>query len=320
MSLLLSIIIPCFNVERYIDDTLKMLLAQELTNCEIIIVNDGSLDGTEDILSAYQAEHEDIHVIHQDNQGVSAARNEGLARAQGKYIYFFDADDKLEPQSIAYMIDQIKVQGNRDIYAFGYISEEDGKRVKTYTSELNHKKTLTDQTANQLFLTKRLPLHICSIVCRAEFLRKNELYFAKGIPIGEDVEYLLRILSKADSLYYDKRICFRYQIHEDGVMQGYKHYSVKQYESFLLNVRTIQSLRNKNTERDYNYFLANSYVSNLWYYMRSDFADASINKGFLKYRSILKKKIPAGNRKNFLFIKLMRLVPLRLILMIRKRG
>lgn len=91
MNLLISIIIPCYNSECFIASTVDMLLRQDMSNCELILVNDGSKDNTLSILQQYEATNENIRVIDQPNQGVSVARNNGMLAARGKYIYFWIA-------------------------------------------------------------------------------------------------------------------------------------------------------------------------------------------------------------------------------------
>lgn len=95
MNLIMSIIIPCYNSDRFINNTIKMLLCQDLSDCELILVDDGSIDSTLQVLQKYESSDSNVRVISQLNQGVSAARNTGMLAARGKYIYFLDSDDTL---------------------------------------------------------------------------------------------------------------------------------------------------------------------------------------------------------------------------------
>ena len=85
-NFLLSIIIPCYNSGRFLVQTVEMLLRQDLTNCELLLVNDGSTDNTLEICSHYATLYENIRVINQPNHGVSVARNAGITAAQGCYL------------------------------------------------------------------------------------------------------------------------------------------------------------------------------------------------------------------------------------------
>ena len=98
--MILSIIIPCYNSEKFIAKTINMLLRQDLSNCELLLINDGSTDGTLSVLQKYRSIPE-VVIINQVNKGVSEARNAGLLVAQGQYIYFLDSDDMLTDGSLS---------------------------------------------------------------------------------------------------------------------------------------------------------------------------------------------------------------------------
>ena len=123
---ILSIIIPVYNCEEYIERCLNSLIPQITDDCEIIIVNDGSTDKTGDIIERFAAENKCIVYLNRQNGGVSFARNEGLAAAQGKYIMFCDADDWYEDGSVPYLIN-IMEQSGADIGKCGAFSVTDKK-------------------------------------------------------------------------------------------------------------------------------------------------------------------------------------------------
>ncbi|AKL98105.1 glycosyltransferase family 2 protein [Endomicrobium proavitum] len=95
---LISIIVPVWNVEKYLARCLDSVFAQTFKNFEIICVNDGSPDNSAEILEEYSKKDSRIRIINQENQGLSAARNSGMRKAKGKYIYFLDSDDFIHPQ------------------------------------------------------------------------------------------------------------------------------------------------------------------------------------------------------------------------------
>ena len=97
----LSFIVPVFNTERYLPQCLDSLLAQDDQDYEIICVNDGSTDGSADILASYAHSHPNLVVIHQPNSGVATARNAGLAAARGQYIWFVDSDDLIRENALS---------------------------------------------------------------------------------------------------------------------------------------------------------------------------------------------------------------------------
>lgn len=97
----LSFIVPVYNTESYLSQCLHSLLAQDIVDYEIICVNDGSTDGSADILASYARSHSNLVVIHQPNSGVATARNAGLAAARGQYIWFVDSDDLIRENTLS---------------------------------------------------------------------------------------------------------------------------------------------------------------------------------------------------------------------------
>lgn len=104
---LLSIIVPAYNAEKYIQTTIDCLLHQTYPHLEIIIVDDGSTDGTADICDEYRTRISTVRVIHQKNSGTYAARNTGLKAANGNYIAFMDADDAVDEFAYELLIDEL---------------------------------------------------------------------------------------------------------------------------------------------------------------------------------------------------------------------
>ena len=104
----ISVVVPAYNSENFIAETLDCLLNQTLKDIQIIVVNDGSTDGTGAIIDSYAAKHGNILPLYQENAGVSAARNNGIEHAEGKYIMFLDSDDLLSRDSLERIRDALE--------------------------------------------------------------------------------------------------------------------------------------------------------------------------------------------------------------------
>ncbi len=124
-----SVIIPVYNVEKYIDRCLKSIIGQTYKNLEIIVIDDGSKDKSGIIADIYQKSDSRIFVIHKENGGLSSARNEGMKYISGKYTMFVDGDDYLEYDAIEALLQHMK--DNVEIVLFPYIKEYTTKKVKT---------------------------------------------------------------------------------------------------------------------------------------------------------------------------------------------
>lgn len=121
---LISIIVPVYNTEPYLRRCLESIVSQDIGACELILVDDGSKDGSGKILDEYAARFEGVRAIHQDNAGVSAARNAGLEQALGAYVWFCDSDDRLLPNAVG-KLKELLGQGEPDLVAFPAIQEDE---------------------------------------------------------------------------------------------------------------------------------------------------------------------------------------------------
>ena len=119
--MLLSIIVPVYNVEKYLRKCVDSLLTQDLPpeEYEIILVDDGSTDQSGTICDEYAADHPIVKAMHQQNGGLSAARNSGVAVAQGRYVQFVDSDDYLEPNMLKTLVEKMETD-QLDVLRFNY--------------------------------------------------------------------------------------------------------------------------------------------------------------------------------------------------------
>ena len=198
-----SIIIPAYNAEAYLQRCLDSILSQDFNDYEVIVIDDGSTDGTSNILGQYPQ----VKVITQSNHGMSTARNRGLEVAQGDYILFVDSDDRLCPNALAVLAPHLQ---GEDIIGFG--TRIYNESTDTYTD--NPIQPTAAMLGWDYFNFHRLnatPVHFVCIWQRAyrrEFLAGNNLRFADGLRRAEDDLFstmaFLRarsVKTLADSLY-----------------------------------------------------------------------------------------------------------------------
>ena len=128
--MLLSIIIPVYNVEPYLRECLDSVFSQDLTDCEVIAVNDGSTDGSRSILEEYKVNHSEFFsVIDKTNGGQSSARNLGVNYAMGDYFYFMDSDDYLKPNAIGSIRQAVDASEGADVIYLDCIVDDRGQRL-----------------------------------------------------------------------------------------------------------------------------------------------------------------------------------------------
>lgn len=176
-----SIIIPAFNISQYIDDCLQSVMAQSFADWEAIIVDDGSTDITGSVAEEWSRKDNRIRVIHQSNQGLSVARNEGIKAATGEYVLFLDGDDWLETNALEKIASELH---NEDILCFS------GRRYFEDTKQFEAPDTLEprfylngwEYYVNNALQPRRFPF-VCVVLqaYRRRFLLDHDLFFYPSI-------------------------------------------------------------------------------------------------------------------------------------------
>ncbi|MDY2699343.1 MAG: glycosyltransferase [Lachnospiraceae bacterium] len=211
-----SVIVAAYNIEQYLSRCLDSLLAQTYGLLEIIVVDDGSTDGTPEICDRYARENENIKVIHRVNGGLSAARNSGLEIASGDFIGFVDGDDWVEPQMYAAMVEAC-AQAEAQIATCSYREVGEGAQIFETTGE--HLE-LSMKEALELFVYGDERYHIYNSVWSKLFAREivKDLRFVEG-KSSEDIIYTTWALSKVSKCVLLDEPFYNYMIdRSDSIM------------------------------------------------------------------------------------------------------
>ena len=216
--MILSIIVPVYKVAQYLRKCVESLLAQNLTEeeYEIILVDDGSPDDCPTICGEYVGKYDNIKVIHQENRGLSAARNSGIAAAKGKYTQFVDADDYLEPDVLKGLVEKME-QDELDVLRFNYQNVDERYEVFEPNKVSKPFVDYRDEVCDGLtFLTERLG-YACYAV---QFLIRRDLLddcvFKEGI-VFEDTEWTPRLLQKANRVTSSNLIVYNYLVRQGSI-------------------------------------------------------------------------------------------------------
>lgn len=205
---MISVIIPCYNLEKHISKCIDSILNQEYKNIEIIIVDDGSSDNSAKICEEYEKKYmKMIKVIKQENQGVSAARNNGLTKAKGEYVCFLDGDDYLGNECFKDVIEKFNNNKDLDICAYGFCDvHEDGSIDGQYELSRIYPKQPIKASEALLMKCKR-KIWICtgSCVYKRSLLDINNIIYENGYKYGEDVNFINKCISYARQIDYIKK-------------------------------------------------------------------------------------------------------------------
>ena len=242
-----SVIIPVYNTEAYVEQTLRSIMGQTLRDIELIVVNDGSTDGSLSVLERIATGDDRIRLYTQPNKGLSQTRNAGIARARGEFIYFMDSDDLLEPDALERCYE--RCQSDRldfvffDAESFGTTASDaawfDYRRAKYFGTEV------CDGTD---LLRRMLALHCyrasaCLSFIRTAYLRGLGLRFYPGI-LHEDELFTPQLYLGASRAGGIERAFFKRRIHGDSIMgRGFSRRNLEGYTTVLRELNRFAATR-----------------------------------------------------------------------------
>ena len=219
MDLRLSIIIPFYNVERFISECLDSVFDQDipLSEYEVICVNDGSPDHSRDIVLQYMERFPNLRLIeHEKNRKLGTARNTGRTIAKGKYIWNVDSDDQIVPNCLSGML-QICEDNELDVFEFGTIQFSNTGRKELpripQTSGVESGLDYLDRL-NAYQVSRMCP--VWNKMIRRDFLEENGI-FSPEINMGEDIPYSFRILTLAKRMIVRPDCCYLYRTNDDSL-------------------------------------------------------------------------------------------------------
>lgn len=289
-----SIIIPCYNIEKYISKTLDSVFNQTFKDFEIILINDGSKDNTGKILDDYSKKDERIRVIHKGNEGVSEARNIGIKNATGEYIYFLDGDDLIE-NTLLERANEIFKNNKIEIFSFAFnMVYENGKIKRRYSEEKYNSQIINSKEFLSLFFNKKIGQHICSFIVKKDII-ENKIFFTKGLERGEDLEFQIKMLLEGVNLFYDKTAFFKYVNRDGSVVQSKVKLNIFNFLEVLEKFR--KKIKDKKIKKDLEYF----FITYYFYIIKEMAIKGYTEETYIQAILILKKYEYILNTLNFSF-------------------
>ena len=227
---MISIVVPVYNVAPYLERCVQSVLRQTYKNLEVILVDDGSTDGSDELCDKLALTDTRILVIHQENQGLSGARNTGIHYATGEYIAFIDSDDEwLLNDGLEKLLKT--TSNDNDLIIFkGVNIWKDGRRTPFGDYDVEHISHLPDaQTVFSYLVEAQLfQMSACFLLIRRKFLKDNELYFPHGL-ISEDVQWSLILWQHVRSVCVTNLEFYGYHHHSNSISTTI---SLRVYESY----------------------------------------------------------------------------------------
>ena len=193
MEKLVTVIVPVYNVEKYIERCARSILRQTYHNLEIIFVNDGSPDGCGSILDSLKEEDPRIVVIHKKNEGVSAARNDGLKITNGEFVIFVDGDDWIDEMLIEDFVGAIEKLGTEMVVSYNYLFDDNLPSFR----KIDTNRISSSEAIEELYLGK-IDVAVWNKMYKRSFLKDNNIAFHTQFWFAEGMTFNIECFSKCD--------------------------------------------------------------------------------------------------------------------------
>ena len=258
-----SVIMPVYNVAKYLPMCLESIVSQTLTDIEILCVNDGSTDNSLDVLQQFEEKDKRIIIIDKKNEGSGIARNTALERAQGEYVYFVYSDDWLDNNDVLKKITERADSENLDILIFGGLScyENNGKIKKSKGGY--SLKNLPNKYKNRVFSSKdirkdifKFPSTVWTKLYRREFLIKNNIKF-QTLGVGQDQLPFFHSMITGERIAVLDECLYCYRKNRAGSAMTVK--KKKNFSPIYVVWGIEELLKNLGMIEDYDYLFINKY-------------------------------------------------------------
>ncbi len=250
-----SVIVPVFNGEKYLQECLDSIYSQTFQDYEILVINDGSSDDTPRILKENKKHHQKLRVITQKNQGQGAARNSAIKQVDTKYVLFVDGDDMIDASLLSRCI-EVAEKNNADVvnYNWQMLSTVNGvDKVDQFNMEVFANLPVLEGDKCELFLQKRNYFSWDSLY-RTDFLIKNSICFSEG-QIYEDNEFIVGVASRAKRIELINDSLYTLRNNQESSSRT-KYNTDKHYKDFILAMEKSLAVLKARTNRSSFYFAA----------------------------------------------------------------
>lgn len=258
---MVSIILPVFNAERFLSQCLDSILRQTYQDWELIAVDDGSKDGSIEILKSYEKRDNRIHIISKKNEGVSIARNIALKHAHGDYIYFVDSDDIVMPEALMILVKAMDSNKATFVKSDFLPIDEQGKQVFINKKQVIRRrydgKVMDSEKFFKKILMKECFLWTC--LFRKEIIEKYHILFIPHCRLMEDAAFVVDYLLYSDRNVYKDACIYGYRKYEGTVSAVNKDYTedmmlikrhLLEFPKSYNHISLFKNINNYQNERD----------------------------------------------------------------------
>lgn len=300
----ISVIVPVYNVEKYVEQCIKSIVNQTFKNFELIIVDDGSTDNSGKLCDNFAENDYRIHVIHTENRGVAAARNKGLDIAIGEFICFVDSDDYVQNNYLAYMYGQIRNSDYDFVSCTANFVNENSFLLQR--NSYDTKKMIIDSNIIKTYMTTN---YIEDVAWNKLYKRDvwENLRYLENVNY-EDTEIIIRLLKRCRKILFTNEYLYNYRIRAGSILNynGYdinkKKYSEKNLDLFMVYESRAAQLRETEWETEcYRMILilAGDYLLHIRDFPKSEqnIVASECRKWYRKYKKYLRNSKLFSNKE-----------------------
>ena len=302
---LISIIVPVYNVKDYLFKSVQSILNQDYNNIEIILIDDGSIDGSSELCDELAKSDSRIKVIHKENGGPSSSRNKGLDIASGKYIAFIDSDDLVSNKFISTLYSDITSEEDIDLSICNFSTVIDGNRntFEDGSIAIFNK----DDAINNILIGNRFAGHLCNKLFNRDLI--GELRLDESLTLYEDLDFVIRYVFKCRNVIHHSIALYDYMIRNNSVF--YSSFNERQLQTIKSCLQIDAFLKNHDYKKHKKYIDAAIVIAHFDILDRLTYDKANKKKYLKTLKKGLKERYNKGskellekNRKQRIFLML----------------
>ncbi|HEM8303428.1 glycosyltransferase family 2 protein [Providencia stuartii] len=251
LDILVSIIVPAYNVEKYITKCLASIFEQTYKNIEVIIINDGSTDNTYKIVNSCIKNEKRARVLNTPNSGVSSARNRGIKESIGEYIVFVDGDDYLANDFVSYMLELITNSDADFCFSKNCYTRKIEQQVKKEKIEI-----LNTEEAISLLLSPNVVVGCWNKIYKRSLIESKKIFFSEDLFYGEGLTFIINIAQSCQRICVgNKKVYYYRKNNETSATTKFEIEKVYNGEKALINIREHLPKKSKMINTMFNYHL-----------------------------------------------------------------
>lgn len=267
-----SVIIPVYNDEKYVDRCLASISGKYENDIEILVIDDGSIDHTADIVKKYVHRYSNIKYFYQRNSGVSSARNVGLEKATGEYVFFLDSDDFMSKDGISQLIKYADGQNELIVFPYalvkenGYKNDQNENAATVIVNDCNKiiKSALIGETVVSSF-AKQDMRSSCSKLIKLEIIQENNIRFDENIVIAEDMVFMLHVYNYIENALFVNTVIYLYFKNNNSAINSYHPNYINNILSVDSNISTIIKGKKYDIHTAFDFYKLNDIILYLKY-------------------------------------------------------